>query len=120
MYLIVIAWMYVVLMMSVAQATHSNGSVLGALVTFFMYGVLPLSLVIYLLKAPGRSKAIKQRERQAWEAAQREAQPPSAEQTTSAERAIGTESSATVTPVDTNQADPATSTQPPSLPPNAA
>ena len=117
MYLIVIAWMYVVLMMSVAQATHSNGSVLGALITFFMYGVLPLSLVIYLLKAPGRSKAIKQRERQAWEDAQRAAQASSAEQTTSAEPATGTESSATAT---LDQADPATTTQPPGLPRNPA
>ena len=34
MYLIVIAWIYVVLMMSVAEATNSNGTVLGAVITF--------------------------------------------------------------------------------------
>ena len=61
MYLIVIAWMYVVLMMSVAEATSSTGTLLGALVTFFLYGVGPLALVMYLLGAPARSKAIKQR-----------------------------------------------------------
>ena len=61
MYLIVIAWMYVVLMMSVAEATSSTGTLLGALVTFFLYGVGPLALVMYLLGAPARSKAIKKR-----------------------------------------------------------
>ena len=35
MYLVAIAWMYVVLMMSVAEATNANGTVLGAIVTFF-------------------------------------------------------------------------------------
>ena len=61
MYLIVIAWIYVVLMMSVAEATNSNGTLLGALVTFVLYGAGPVALVIYLMGAPARSKAIKQR-----------------------------------------------------------
>ena len=65
MYLIVIAWMYVVLMMSVAEATNSNGTILGALVTFVLYGVVPVTLVIYLMGAPARSKAIKKREAEA-------------------------------------------------------
>jgi hypothetical protein len=62
MYLIVIAWMYVVLMMSVAEATHSSGTVLGALMTFVLYGVGPVALVVYLMRAPARRKAIKARE----------------------------------------------------------
>ena len=62
MYLIVIAWMYVVLMMSVAEATNSNGTLLGALVTFVLYGAGPVTLVVYLMGAPARSKAIKKRE----------------------------------------------------------
>jgi hypothetical protein len=61
MYLIVIAWIYVVLMMSVAEATNSNGTVLGALVTFVLYGLGPVALVVYLMGAPARSKAIKKR-----------------------------------------------------------
>jgi hypothetical protein len=61
MYLIVIAWIYVVLMMSVAEATNSNGTLLGALVTFVLYGVAPVALVVYLMGAPARSKAIKKR-----------------------------------------------------------
>ena len=62
MYLIVIAWMYVVLMMSVAEATHPSGTLLGALVTCVLYGVGPVALVVYLMGAPSRRKAIKARE----------------------------------------------------------
>lgn len=62
MYLIVIAWIYVVLMMSIAEATNSNGTVLGALITFVLYGMGPAALVVYLMGAPARSKAIKKRE----------------------------------------------------------
>lgn len=62
MYLVVIAWTYVVLMMSVAEATNTTGSVLGAIVTFFLYGVLPMAVVVYLMRAPQRRRAIKARE----------------------------------------------------------
>lgn len=62
MYLVVIAWLYVVLMMSVAEAADTNGSLLGAIVTFFLYGLLPLSLVVYLMLAPQRRKGIRARE----------------------------------------------------------
>ena len=65
MYLIVIAWMYVVLMMSIAEATNSTGTVLGALITFVLYGAAPVTLVVYLMGAPARSKAIKKREAEA-------------------------------------------------------
>ena len=67
MYLVVIAWIYVVLMMSVAEATNSNGTLLGALITFLLYGVAPVTLVVYLMGAPARSKAIKKRTAQAQE-----------------------------------------------------
>ncbi|WP_127806980.1 hypothetical protein [Hydrogenophaga sp. NH-16] len=62
MYLVVIAWLYVVLMMSVAEATGTNGSFLGAIVTFFLYGLVPLSLVVYLMLTPQRRKGIRERE----------------------------------------------------------
>ena len=42
MYLIVIVWTYVSLMMAVAEATSPVGSVLGAVITFVLYGVLPM------------------------------------------------------------------------------
>jgi len=64
MYLVVIAWIYVVLMMSVAEATNSNGTILGALVTFVLYGLGPVALVVYLMGAPARSKALKKRAEQ--------------------------------------------------------
>lgn len=68
MYLLVIAWMYVVLMMSVAEATSSNGTLLGALVTFVLYGLLPVALVVYLMGAPARNKALKKRAAEALQA----------------------------------------------------
>ena len=71
MYLIVIAWLYVALMMAVAEATHANGSVLGAVITFFLYGVAPLALAMYLLGTPGRRRA--RREAEAREDAERAA-----------------------------------------------
>jgi hypothetical protein len=61
MYLIVIAWIYVVLMMSVAEATNSNGTVLGAVITFVFYGLAPAALVAYLMGSPARYRAIKRR-----------------------------------------------------------
>jgi hypothetical protein len=54
MILVAIAWMYVVSMMALAEATSSNGSLPGALATFVFYGALPLSIVIYLLLTPRR------------------------------------------------------------------
>ena len=65
MYIVVIAWMYVVLMMSVAEATNSSGSVLGAVITFVLYGLLPISIVVYVMGTGARRKA-----RQAAEAAE--------------------------------------------------
>lgn len=62
MYLVVIAWMYVALMMAVAEATHVNGTVLGAVITFVLYGLGPLSLVLYLMGTPARRRAIQARE----------------------------------------------------------
>ena len=56
MYLVAIAWMYVVLMMAVAEAMHPDGSVLGAIFTFLLYGALPLSIVMYLLHTPARRR----------------------------------------------------------------
>ena len=54
MYLVALAWLYVALMMAVAEATHAQGSLLGAVVTFLLYGALPLALVLYLLATPAR------------------------------------------------------------------
>jgi hypothetical protein len=63
-YLIAIGWVYVVLMMAVAEATSSSGSLLGAFFTFVLYGVLPLSIVLYLVATPARRAARRRRESQ--------------------------------------------------------
>lgn len=57
MYLVAIAWGYVVLMMAVAEATGPNGTVLGAVITVLLYGLLPLSIVLYVLGTPARKRA---------------------------------------------------------------
>ena len=57
MYIVAIAWIYVVLMMAVAEALSSQGTVLGAFFTFVLYGVLPLSIVLYIGGTPARRKA---------------------------------------------------------------
>lgn len=78
MYLIVIAWTYVTLMMAVAEATSPAGSVLGALITFGLYGVLPMSILVYILATPSRKRALKAREAQeqaAYDAQQQSAAP---------------------------------------------
>ena len=64
MYLVAIGWLYVVLMMAVAEATHSQGSVLGAVITFVLYGVLPLSVVLYIMGTPMRRRARQRQEEQ--------------------------------------------------------
>ncbi|WP_422086146.1 MULTISPECIES: hypothetical protein [Variovorax] len=72
-HLIVIGWLYVALMMAVAEATNTTGTVLGAIFTFLLYGLAPLALVVYLMSTPARRRAIKQREAEAQEAARRAA-----------------------------------------------
>ncbi len=62
LYLVAIGWMYVVLMMSVAEALAPNGGLLGAVITFVLYGVLPLALVLYLLGTPARRRRLRARE----------------------------------------------------------
>ena len=72
MYLILIAWLYVTLMMAIAEATNPIGSVLGGIVTFVLYGLLPMSIVAYLMATPQRKrklKALRETEQAAWDAA---------------------------------------------------
>ena len=57
MYLVALGWAYVVLMMAAAEATAPNGTVLGAVFTLLLYGVLPLSIVLYILGTPSRRRA---------------------------------------------------------------
>ena len=57
MYLIAIGWMYVVLMVAVVEALSSNGTFIGAVFTFLLWGVLPLAIVLYLFGTPARRRA---------------------------------------------------------------
>ena len=49
MLIIIIAWLYVVILMSMTEHT-----VIAGVMTFLLYGVLPLSVVVYLLNPPAR------------------------------------------------------------------
>ena len=68
MYVVAIGWMYVVVMASVAEAMSPQGTVLGALMTFIGWGLLPCALVLYILGTPARKRRLR-------EQAAREAQP---------------------------------------------
>ncbi len=63
MYLVAIAWLYVTLMMAVAEAAAPNGSLLGASITLLLYGLMPLSIVLYILGTPARKRARTARQR---------------------------------------------------------
>ena len=73
MYLVLIAWLYVTLMMAVAEASSPNGTLFGAIMTFVLYGLLPMGIVGYIMGTPSRKRAIKARE-MAEQAAYEEAQ----------------------------------------------
>jgi Mg2+/citrate symporter len=72
MYLIVIAWFYVTAMMALAEATSPQGSLLGALITFVLYGLLPMGILVYIFGTPERKRKLKVR-RQAQQRAYDEA-----------------------------------------------
>lgn len=57
LYLIAIAWIYVVLYMSITES-----SVVAGIMTFIFYCIIPLSLVIYVLRSPARKRQIKAEE----------------------------------------------------------
>lgn len=68
MHIIALGWMFVVVLMALAEATSGQGTVLGAIVTLLLYGVLPLCIVLYILGTPMRRRA-----RQRADAAQQQA-----------------------------------------------
>lgn len=57
MYLVAMAWMFVVVLMAAAEAMSPVGSVLGAVFTLLLYGVLPVSIVLYVMGTPARRRA---------------------------------------------------------------
>ncbi len=63
MLLVTVAWLYVVLMVAVVQATGEHGSLLGAFATVAFYGLLPIAIAAYLFFSPARRRARQARER---------------------------------------------------------
>jgi membrane protein implicated in regulation of membrane protease activity len=68
MHIVAIAWMFVVVLMTAAEATSSQGSLLGAFFTLLLYGLMPLAIVLYILGTPGRKAARRRAEAAADEA----------------------------------------------------
>ena len=56
MYIVAIAWLYVVVLMALAEGLAAGGSWLGAAITFVLYGVLPGSIVLYLRRHAGAAR----------------------------------------------------------------
>ena len=60
MYIVAIAWIYVVLMMSITEE-----SIIAGLVTFALYGILPLTIILYIMGSPQRKRQRLAREAEA-------------------------------------------------------
>lgn len=56
MYPVAIAWIYVVLMAALIEATSAEGTAVGAVFTVLLWGVLPLGIVLYLMGAAARRR----------------------------------------------------------------
>ena len=51
MYIVAIAWIYVVFMMSITER-----SVIAGIMTFLLYGVLPVAIILYVMGTPQRKR----------------------------------------------------------------
>lgn len=51
MYIVAIAWIYVVFMMSITEDT-----VVAGVMTFALYGILPLTIILYIMGTPQRKR----------------------------------------------------------------
>ena len=60
MLIVIIAWLYVVVLMSATET-----SAIAGIMTFFLYGVLPLAILTYLLNTPARRAKHRRAEAQA-------------------------------------------------------
>lgn len=59
MYIIAIAWIYVVFMMAITETT-----VIAGIMTFLLYGVLPVSIIVYVMGTGGRKRKRRAQEMQ--------------------------------------------------------
>ena len=60
-FIVIIGWLYVALMMALAEAANSNGTIVGAVLTFVLYGAVPVAIVTYIMMTPARKRAIRSR-----------------------------------------------------------
>ncbi len=67
MHIAAVGWMYVVLMMAITE-----DSVVAGIMTFFLYGVLPTLIIIYI---SGSGQRRKRRERERLQVLQEQQQP---------------------------------------------
>ena len=57
MHIVAIGWGFVVVLMTLAEATSPQGTLLGAFFTLLLYGLLPLAIVLYVMGTPMRRRA---------------------------------------------------------------
>jgi predicted membrane channel-forming protein YqfA (hemolysin III family) len=57
LHIVALGWMYVVLMVAVTEALSPQGTLLGAFFTVVGWGLLPLTVVLYILGTPARRRA---------------------------------------------------------------
>lgn len=57
MYIIAIAWIYVVFMMAIMETT-----VIAGIMTFTLYGVLPVLIIVYVMGTGGRKRKRREQE----------------------------------------------------------
>ncbi len=62
MYIVPIAWLYVAVMMAVVEANSTTGTLLGSIITFLLYGLMPVGLLVYLMSSSARKAARRARE----------------------------------------------------------
>ena len=51
MYIVAIAWLYVILMMALTES-----SIIGGILTFLFYGLLPCGLLLWIVGTPQRRR----------------------------------------------------------------
>lgn len=56
MHIVVAGWIFVVLLMAAAEAMSPLGTVLGAVLTFVAYGLIPVGLLVTLAGARARRR----------------------------------------------------------------
>lgn len=62
MHIVALGWIFVTVLMSLAEATSPEGSLLGAAITLVLYGVLPVALLLYVMNTPHRRRARRREE----------------------------------------------------------